>query len=155
MADAVDAIAFDNRSGPMKLIACSVFVSAGVGPGRGWLVSAQEPKWKSTKPINDLPNPASATPNGPSCRQGSKWGAVIGAEPGPDGNIYVVHRCFENSCAGRTEPPIFKFDRAGKVLKSWGVGAFIFPHGLHVDERQRVGDRRAGARRQGPPGVQA
>ena len=67
-----------------------------------------------------------------------KWGAVIGAEPGPDGNIYVVHRCFENSCAGRSEPPIFKFDPAGKMLKSWGVGAYVFPHGLSVDAQGSV-----------------
>lgn len=67
-----------------------------------------------------------------------KWGAVIGAEPGPDGNIYVVHRCFENSCVGRSEPAILKFDPAGNLLKSWGVGTFVFPHGLYVDPQGNV-----------------
>jgi DNA-binding beta-propeller fold protein YncE len=69
---------------------------------------------------------------------GMKWAAVIGAEPGPDGNIYVMHRCFENSCAGRSEPPLFKFDPSGKLLQSWGAGMFVFPHGFHVDREGNV-----------------
>jgi len=69
---------------------------------------------------------------------GVKWAAVIGAEPGPDGNIYVMHRCFENSCAGRSEPPVLKFDPSGKLLQSWGAGMFVFPHGFHVDRQGNV-----------------
>jgi sugar lactone lactonase YvrE len=69
---------------------------------------------------------------------GLKWAAVIGAEPGPDGNIYVLHRCFQNSCAGRTEPPLLAFDASGKLLKSWGEGRFVFPHGFHVDRDGNV-----------------
>ena len=104
-----------------------------------WSVGAQnDPKWKSTTPINDRPNPFRRDANWAKLPPGLKWGAVIGAEPGPDGNIYVVHRCFENSCAGRSEPPILKFDRSGTLLKSWGVGAFVFPHGLHVDAQGHV-----------------
>jgi hypothetical protein len=96
------------------------------------------PKWKSTTPINALPNPYRRDADWAKLPAGMKWGAVIGAEPGPDGNMYVVHRCFENSCAGRSEPPIFKFDRAGHVLESWGVGVFVFPHGFHVDGEGHV-----------------
>src|SRR5450759_2564297 len=103
------------------------------------LAGAQnEPKWKSTTPTNDRPNPYRRDANWAQLPPGLKWGAVIGAEPGPDGNIYVVHRCFENSCAGRPEPPILKFAPSGTLLKSWGVGAFVFPHGLHVDAQGNV-----------------
>ena len=101
-------------------------------------VQPPSPKWKTAKPINDLPNPYRRDANWAQLPAGMKWGAVIGAEPGPDGDIYVVHRCFENSCAGRSEPPIFKFDPAGKVLQSWGVGAYVFPHGLYVDAQGSV-----------------
>src|SRR3982074_2036311 len=80
------------------------------------------PKWKGATPSNDRPNPYRRDANWAQLPAGLKWGAVIGAEPGPDGNIYVVHRCFENSCAGRSEPPLFKFDPSGKLLKSWGEG---------------------------------
>ena len=96
------------------------------------------PKWKSTAPINDRPNPYRRDANWAQLPAGLKWAAVIGAEPGPDGNVYVVHRCFENSCAGRPEPPILKFDPSGKLLKNWGSGAYIFPHGLHVDDQGSV-----------------
>jgi DNA-binding beta-propeller fold protein YncE len=96
------------------------------------------PKWKSATPINDRPNPYRRDANWARLPAGMTWGAVIGAEPGADGSIYVVHRCFENSCAGRPEPPILKFDPSGRLLKSWGAGAYIFPHGLHVDTQGNV-----------------
>src|SRR5580765_2039187 len=117
----------------MKPLLCSISLAAGVAVAAVALVSAQEPKWKSTKPINDLPNPYKRDAKWAQLPPGLKWGAVIGAEPGPDGNIYVVHRCFENSCAGRTEPPILKFAPSGALMNSWGVGQFVFPHGLHID----------------------
>ena len=63
---------------------------------------------------------------------GLAWAAVIGAEPGPDGNIYVLHRCYDNSCAGRGEAPFMVFDPSGKLLRSWGQGQFVFPHGFYV-----------------------
>jgi len=67
-------------------------------------LTAQEPKWKSTTPINDRPNPYRRDANWAQLPIGLKWGAVIGAEQGPNGDIYVVHRCFENSCAGPISP---------------------------------------------------
>jgi sugar lactone lactonase YvrE len=102
------------------------------------VVAQREPKWKGATPINDRPNRYRRDANWAQLPAGLKWGAVIGAEPGPDGNIYVVHRCFENSCAGRTEPPILKFAPSGALLKSWGVGTFVFPHGLHIDSQGNV-----------------
>jgi DNA-binding beta-propeller fold protein YncE len=64
---------------------------------------------------------------------GLKWAAVTAVEPSPDGSIYVVHRCFANSCAGRDEPPILKYDDRGKLLKTFGERMFVFPHGAAVD----------------------
>ena len=118
----------------MRALPASLLVAASV-----IVVGAQNaPKWKSTTPINDRPNPYRRDASWAQLPAGLKWGAVIGAEPGPDGSIYVVHRCFENSCAGRPEPPILKFDPSGKLLKSWGSGAYIFPHGLHIDAQGNV-----------------
>ncbi len=62
-----------------------------------------------------------------------KWPAVTAVEPAPDGSIYVVARCFENSCAGRSEPPILKYNRDGKLLATFGQNMFDFPHGATVD----------------------
>lgn len=85
------------------------------------------------KPINDLPNPYRTVRDWASPPGGVKWAAVTAVEVAPDGSIYVIHRCSGNSCAGRTEPPILKFDKSGKLLKSWGEGMFVFPHGATVD----------------------
>jgi DNA-binding beta-propeller fold protein YncE len=82
---------------------------------------------------NDLPQPYRTTRDWGELPLGVKWAAVTAIEPAPDGNIYVIHRCFENSCAGRPEAPILKYDPKGKLLKSWGAGMFIFPHGATVD----------------------
>ena len=82
---------------------------------------------------NDLPQPYRTTRDWGQLPPGVAWAAVTAVEPAPDGTIYVVHRCFENSCAGRKEAPILKYDRNGKLLASWGEGMFIFPHGATVD----------------------
>jgi sugar lactone lactonase YvrE len=83
---------------------------------------------------NDLPQPYVTTRDWGQLPPGTKaWAAVTAIEPAPDGTIFVVHRCFENSCAGRPEPPILKFDRNGKLLASFGEGMFVFPHGGTVD----------------------
>jgi sugar lactone lactonase YvrE len=82
---------------------------------------------------NDLPQPYKTARDWGQLPPGVVWAAVTAVEPSPDGSIYVVHRCFENSCAGRSEAPILKYDKAGKLLASWGTGMFIFPHGATVD----------------------
>jgi len=87
----------------------------------------------SSAPRNDLPQPYKTTRDWGQLPPGVKWAAVTAVEPAPDGSIYVIHRCFANSCAGRTEAPILKYDPSGKLLKSWGQGMFIFPHGATVD----------------------
>ena len=84
-------------------------------------------------PRNDLPQPYRTTRDWGQLPPGVKWAAVTAVEPAPDGTIYVIHRCFANSCAGRTEAPILKYDASGKLLKSWGEGMFVFPHGATVD----------------------
>jgi len=88
---------------------------------------------QSAPPRNDLPQPYRTTRDWGELPPGVKWAAVTAVEPAPDGTIYVVHRCFANSCAGRSEAPILKYDANGKLLKSWGAGMFVFPHGATVD----------------------
>ena len=81
----------------------------------------------------------------PASMNGGKWGEVIGVKPGPDGNIWVLHRCFAvlpagaATCVGRDDvPPILKFDRSGKLLESFGQGMLAFPHGFHIDRDGNV-----------------
>src|SRR5436189_955633 len=85
------------------------------------------------KPINDLPNPYRTVRDWARPPNGAPWAAVTAVEMARDGSIYVIHRCSANSCAVRPEPPSLKFDKSGKLLKSWGEGMFVFPHGATVD----------------------
>ncbi len=85
------------------------------------------------QPINNLPNPYRTVRDWGHPPNGAPWAAVTAVEVSPDGSIYVIHRCRDNSCADRAEPPILKFDASGKLLKAWGEGMFIFPHGATVD----------------------
>ena len=84
-------------------------------------------------PRNDLPQPYRTTRDWGQLPPGVTWAAVTAVEPAPDGTIYVIHRCSGNSCAGRSEAPILKFDANGKLLRTWGEGMFLFPHGATVD----------------------
>jgi sugar lactone lactonase YvrE len=87
----------------------------------------------SSAPRNDLPRPYRTTRDWGQLPPGVTWAAVTAIEPAPDGSLYVIHRCVANSCAGRTEAPILKYDANGRLLTSWGEGMFIFPHGATVD----------------------
>jgi sugar lactone lactonase YvrE len=54
-------------------------------------------------------------------------------------SIWVGERCEANSCLNRTTgemsplPSILQFDPNGKLVRSFGQGMLIFPHGMHVD----------------------
>src|SRR5580693_9095550 len=54
------------------------------------------------------------------------------------GNIWVADRCGANSCFGSTLDPIFEFDPSGKLLKNFGAGMFVTPHGMYVDKNGNV-----------------
>jgi len=97
---------------------------------------------------NDRPNPyARIEPWGePPAGNNGEWAAVIGAEGGPDGLLYVLHRCRSNSCVGRSEPPLVKLDpRTGERLGTFGEGLMAFPHGFHVDFEGNVWTTDTGA----------
>ena len=110
----------------LRIVVLAVLLSA-----LGVVVRAQ----LSTAPRNDLPQPYRTTRDWGALPPGMAWPAVTAVEPAPDGIIYVVERCFENSCAGRSEPPILKYDASGRLLQSWGQGMFVFPHGATVDRQ--------------------
>ena len=96
---------------------------------------------------NDLPQPYRTTRDWGQLPAGVKWAAVTAIEPAPDGTLFVIHRCFNNSCANRTEAPILRYDKSGKLLGSFGEGMFLFPHGATVDRQGNlwVTDARGGS----------
>src|SRR6516162_7991708 len=74
----------------------------------------------SSAPRNDLPQPYRTTRDWGELPVGMKWAAVTSIEAAADGSLFVIHRCAGNSCAGRPEPPILKFDANGKLRNAFG-----------------------------------
>ena len=86
----------------------------------------------------DLPNPYRTVENWFKLPGGRMWGSTSAVDVDRDGNLWVAERCGANSCAGSNLPSILKFDTSGKLLKSFGEGMFVFPHGIYVDQQGNV-----------------
>jgi len=113
-------------TGRTPAILVAVVVSLGA-------VAAAAVAQRSDAPRNDLPQPYRTTRDWGELPPGVTWAAVTAVEPAPDGTIYVIHRCFANSCAGRGEAPILHYNANGRLLKAFGERLFVFPHGATVD----------------------
>ena len=116
------------------MVSRQIFIAALLAIVAGPL-SGQAPADIAHGVSNDLPRPYTTQRDwGELPNNTAAWAAVTAVEPSPDGQfIYVVHRCFENSCEGRPEDPILKYDYAGNLLAHFGAGLFLFPHGAVVD----------------------
>jgi sugar lactone lactonase YvrE len=97
----------------------------------------------------ELPNPyrlVEGWPTLPATMNGGHWGEVIRVDIDRKGNVWVFHRCFNTIPAGHatciergdSNPPILEFDPSGKLLKSFGVGLFAYPHGFTLDRDGNV-----------------
>ncbi|HEX4566112.1 MAG TPA: peptidyl-alpha-hydroxyglycine alpha-amidating lyase family protein [Vicinamibacterales bacterium] len=86
------------------------------------------------QPTNDLPNPYRTIANALKMPEGRTWGSTSGVGVDRDGtSIWVAERCGANTCLGSQLNPILKFDANGTLVKSFGAGTMVFPHGLTVD----------------------
>jgi len=73
---------------------------------------------------------------------GRSWGAPSGVKMDPDQrSLWVLERCGDYSGPGCSEsnlPPILKFNSEGKVVRGFGAGMLVFPHGMTVDREGNV-----------------
>jgi DNA-binding beta-propeller fold protein YncE len=105
------------------------------------LTRAQRKAYPKPTELPSLYRLVEGWPTLPKNMNGGKWGEVIRVHVDTKGNIWVFHRCFgveppgSAVCLGRgpANPPILEFDRSGKLLKSFGVGLFAYPHGFTID----------------------
>jgi sugar lactone lactonase YvrE len=84
------------------------------------------------------PNPYTTIERWGELPEGRTWGSTSAVDIAPDGHVWVAERCGANTCAGSTLDPILEFDPSGKLLRSFGAGMFIFPHGMYVDSDGNV-----------------
>jgi sugar lactone lactonase YvrE len=91
-------------------------------------------------PVNDAPNPYTTIKDYFKLPNGRQWGSTSAVDIDKDGkSIWVAERCGSNSCLDpatnqiQNIPTILKFDTNGSLVKAFGEGMLIFPHGIHVD----------------------
>jgi streptogramin lyase len=88
-------------------------------------------------PNNDLPNPYRTVEGW--AKLGRSWGATSAVDIDRDGHsVWVAERCGANSCAESTLPAVFEFDANGALVRSFGAGLFVSPHGIFVDRDGNV-----------------
>src|SRR5579863_725693 len=88
---------------------------------------------------NSKPNSYRTIENWAKLPEGRSWGSTSAVDIDRDGtSVWVAERCGANSCAGKKDAPILKFDSTGKLVTSFGGGMFIFPHGICVDKDGNV-----------------
>jgi sugar lactone lactonase YvrE len=100
---------------------------------------------QSDQPTNSSPNPYETIAGWAKLPEGRTWGSTSAVEIDKDGkSIWVAERCGQNTCLDRASgqmsslPTILKFDASGKLVKSFGEGILIFPHGIFVDRDGNV-----------------
>ena len=105
------------------------------------LASAQD----AGQPTNSAPNNYNTIKDYFKLPEGRVWGSTSAVDIDKDGtSIWVAERCGQNSCLDRATgkisdlPTVLKFDSTGKLVKSFGAGLLIFPHGIHVDKDGNV-----------------
>jgi len=113
-------------------------------------VSAGAVYSQAVAPPNSLSNPYAGAPFGKLPE------VAIGFDSGHRHrprrkSVWVAERCgafappsqvgrpgVQVGCDGSTLDPILKFDETGKLVKSFGAGLILFPHGLSVDPEGNV-----------------
>jgi streptogramin lyase len=87
---------------------------------------------------NSQPNPYRTVENWFQLPDGRKMGSTSAVFVAPSGHIWVAERCGANSCVGSDLAPVLEFDPAGKLLRSWGAGMFVFPHGILIEKNGTI-----------------
>ena len=114
-------------------------------------IAASEASAQVSAPTNSAPNPYHAVENWAKMPAGRAWGSTSGVDVDVDGtSVWVAERCgafappslmkpgAPFACDGSSLPPILKFNSSGTLVKAFGEGLFLFPHGLHVDRDGNV-----------------
>jgi sugar lactone lactonase YvrE len=83
-------------------------------------------------------NPYRLEPGWAKYPAGRKWGSTSAVDVDREGNIWAFERCGARDCSASNLDTVFRFDRAGNVLTSFGANLFVFPHGMHVDRQGNV-----------------
>jgi len=88
---------------------------------------------------NSQPNSYKPVDNFFQLPDGRKWGQVPTVHIDSKGNIWALDRCGGTECTGKPDvTPILEFDQSGKLLRQFGAGMLVRPHGLFIDKDDNV-----------------
>jgi sugar lactone lactonase YvrE len=104
-----------------------------------FIVTAAASAQATMAPINDGPNPYQTIEGWAKLPAGRAWGSTSAVAVDRDGkSIWVAERCGANSCTTSMLPPVLKFDALGTLVKSFGEGMMLTPHGIFVDKDDNI-----------------
>jgi sugar lactone lactonase YvrE len=116
-------------------ISCALAVAVGLA----FALSSHSTNAQQTPDPNAAPDPYRLDEGWAKLPEGRKWGMTIGLDIDRDGkSVWAFDRCGARTCADSKVAPIQELDPSGKVLRSFGAGMFIFPHGLFVDRDDNI-----------------
>ena len=97
------------------------------------------------EPVNSAPNLYATVSNFFVLPAGRSWGSTSAVDVDKDGkSIWVAERCGTNSCLDpatrqiKDIPTVLLFNDHGALVRSFGNGLMVFPHGIHVDRQGNV-----------------
>jgi len=97
-----------------------------------------QPVVKTSGAPNSQPNPYQTIDNSFKLPEGMKMGSTAAIDLDRHEHLWVAQRCGANNCLGKPDDPILEFDLSGKLLKHFGGGMFVFPHGIGLDKDGNV-----------------
>jgi hypothetical protein len=119
--------------------------------GAAFVLSGVAAYTQTMAPTNSAPNPYRSIENWAKLPDGRTWGSTSAVDIDRDGtSVWVGERCGlvggpglvqpggALGCDGSNLDPVLKFDASGKLVKSFGAGLFVFPHGIHADRDGNV-----------------
>jgi DNA-binding beta-propeller fold protein YncE len=105
--------------------------------GMAWAQSVAMPPPQDP---NDYPNPYHVEEGW--AKLGRTFGGVSAVDMDPDGkSVWVFERCgkADDGCAkDKTLDPVLEFNSSGKLVRHWGAGEFLYPHGIFVSHDRHI-----------------
>jgi DNA-binding beta-propeller fold protein YncE len=119
-------------------VCAALQVASAQGPQRGGTIQTDK-----LPPVNSGANPYRVVRDWAQLdNEARPWGGSNGVAIGRDGrSVWATDRCSPGTapgCLGTKANPVHHFDEAGKEIRSFGGGMFVWPHGIHVDRDGNV-----------------
>ena len=127
-------------------LACAMAIVVCMAVQRGSVQAQQRggtAETEEVQPVNGGPNPYRIIRDWAQLTLEKRpWGGSNGVAIDRDGkSVWATDRCSPGiapGCLGTKANPVHVFDEAGKEIRSFGGGIFVWPHGIHVDRDGNV-----------------